>query len=130
MFISMCVLSRCHCLGSEFKDYSFFALIPSSVIMETKSSTTCPARSIGCTMAGTSYRMFIHPAFGSEKCKVCFRFWHVRYSNVSTAIHLKLVNHTIKVEPKITLQIFENTKAMVKSWSITCGCNTCSTESS
>ena len=63
-------------------------------------------------MAGTSYRMFIHPAFGSEKCKVCFRFWHVRDNDVSTACNLKLVNHTTKVEPKISLQIFENTKAI------------------
>ena len=64
-------------------------------------------------MAGTSYRMFIHPTFGNEKkYKACPRFWHVRDNDVSTACNLKLVNHTTDVEPKITLQIFENTKAI------------------
>ena len=99
-----------------FKKGEFrIAPISSSMTLETKSSTTCPARNIECTMAGTSYRMFIHPTFGSEKkYKVCPRFWHVRDNDVSTACNLKLVNHTTKVEPKISLQIFENTKAIHK----------------
>ena len=99
--------------GTYKKGEFHIAPISSHMTLETKSSTTCPARSIECTMAGTSYRMFIHPAVGGgEKCKVCPRFWHVRDNDVSTACSLKLVSHTTDVEPKITLQIFENTKAI------------------
>ena len=99
----------------DFKKGEFrIAPISSCMILETVSSRACPAKSIECTMPGTSYRLFIHPTLGSEKCKVCFRFWHVRDNDVSTACNLKLVNHTTKVEPKISLQIFENTKAIHK----------------
>ena len=99
----------------DFKKGEFrIAPISSCMILETVSSRACPAKSIECTMPGTSYRLFIHPTFGHDKCKSCFRFWHVRDSDEATACNMKLVNHTTTDEPKITLQIFENTKALKK----------------
>ena len=62
-------------------------------------------------MDGTSYRMFINPTIGSEKGKVCPRFWHVRETSLSKHCNMKLVNYTTD-DAKLTLQILENTKSI------------------
>ena len=98
--------------GTYKKGEFRIAPISTSFTLETKRCVKCPAKSIECTIVGFPHRMFINPTYGSQNCKVCPRFWHVRYTDVSTDCNMKLVNYTTDDEPKLTLQILENTKAI------------------